>query len=167
MDDWRKYCPWTKALPPRQTAGLATLWALGKLKAPGTWGSVAGALFAGIFFYGMNPVSYIVMCAVLIYIAVGVCDVAEAYFGEKDPGKINFDEFAAMPLCYFGVFSYGCARPILWLLVGFALFRVFDILKPFGIKKIQNLSGGLGCVMDDVAAAAAACLILNIIKIFV
>ena len=49
------------------------------------------------------------------------------------------------------------------LLLGFGLFRMFDILKPLLIKKLQNLPGGIGCVADDYAAAIAACIALQAI----
>ena len=52
------------------------------------------------------------------------------------------------------------------LLGGFALFRVFDILKPFGISKLQDLPGGLGCAVDDLAAGLAACVSLHLILRF-
>jgi len=53
------------------------------------------------------------------------------------------------------------------LILGFVLFRFFDILKPLGIKKLQNLSGGIGCVADDLAAGLAACVCLHLILHFV
>jgi phosphatidylglycerophosphatase A len=47
------------------------------------------------------------------------------------------------------------------LLAGFALFRLFDITKPLGIARLQNLPGGWGVVIDDTAAALAACATLH------
>jgi len=52
------------------------------------------------------------------------------------------------------------------LLAGFVLFRIFDIAKPFGISKLQNLPGGLGCVVDDLAAGIASCIVLHLILHF-
>ena len=52
------------------------------------------------------------------------------------------------------------------LLAGFMLFRLFDIFKPLGISKLQNFPGGLGCVIDDVAAAAASCAVLHLVLYF-
>jgi phosphatidylglycerophosphatase A len=48
------------------------------------------------------------------------------------------------------------------ILAGFALFRFFDVLKPFGIARLQNLPGGIGCVADDLAAGAASCVCLHL-----
>ena len=72
-----------------------------------------------------------------------------------------------MPLVFFGmggsaglVGEHG-GWPV--LLAGFILFRIFDILKPFGIARLQNLPGGIGCVVDDLAAALAACCCLHLV----
>lgn len=157
------------AAPKALCARFSTLFFLGSLKAPGTWGSLAGSVFAYFLMRGMSPAAYAALALLLIYVSVGVCDVAERFFGQKDPGKINLDEFAAMPVCYFGIFCgpFAPASPLLWALLGFALFRFFDILKPLGINKIQNLDGGLGCVADDAAAGAVVCVILNVLAFFV
>lgn len=161
---WRKFYPWLSFVPQRFFAGLSTLFFLGGLKAPGTWGSLAGALFVwgamSRFSFGL----YLLAALVLVYLAVGICDIGERYFNLKDPGKINFDEFAAMPLCYCGIFNFGRVEAeslYLWIFCGFALFRFFDIAKPLGIRRVQTLDGGLGCVLDDVLAALIVCVILN------
>ncbi|SVE07825.1 uncharacterized protein METZ01_LOCUS460679, partial [marine metagenome] len=54
-----------------------------------------------------------------------------------------------------------------WLMVllGFIFFRVFDVLKPFGIKKLQDYPGGVGVVIDDIAAALATCILLYILAL--
>ena len=154
-----KYYPWSKKLPKNIAVGLATLGGLGNLAAPGTWGSAAGTLLYPLLFKGLNLPAYIFLAAALAYFAVGVCDAAERHLGRKDPGMINLDEFAAMPFCYIGL--YGNSYSVWGVVLGFALFRFFDIKKPLVIYKLQSLEGGLGCVADDVAAAAATALCLN------
>jgi phosphatidylglycerophosphatase A len=75
------------------------------------------------------------------------------------------DEFVVMPLCFLG----WQALPAAWVadarwavfLGGFGLFRLFDIAKPLGISRLQDLPGGWGVVADDVAAALAACATLH------
>ena len=166
---WKRAYPWLNAAPQKFCANVSTLFFLGALKVPGTWGSAAGAIFVFFAMRGMYCAAYALVTLVLIYLAIGICDIGEKYFQQTDPGKINFDEFVAMPVCYIGIFcgSVPLQSPWIWALAGFILFRFFDILKPLGIKKIQNLSGGLGCVMDDVAAALCVCAILNAAKLFI
>ena len=69
-----------------------------------------------------------------------------------------------MPICLLGLSSY-VNSPDGWMLFigAFALFRLFDILKPFGIKRLQRYHGGFGVVADDVTAALVVCLILNVV----
>lgn len=167
--NWRKFYPWLPCVSQKFFAGLSTLFFLGALKAPGTWGSLAGSLFVWALMAGLPILPYAIISIFLVYFAIGVCDIGERYFNLKDPGKINFDEFVAMPVCYFGVLSAGqtMQNTLIFLLSGFVLFRFFDIVKPFGIKKVQVLSGGLGCVIDDVLAAIIVCAILNFVKIYI
>jgi len=104
----------------------------------------------------------LLLSAVGIYIAIGVCGEAEFRLGRRDPGEVILDEFVVMPLCFLGwpVLAVNLPNWVIFL-AGFALFRFFDIIKPFGIKRLQTLPGGWGVVMDDVAAALAACATLH------
>ncbi len=103
-----------------------------------------------------------VVSVVAAYVAVGFCGEAEIRLKEKDPGKVVLDEVVVMPLCFLGWKALPALAPS-WvaLLAGFALFRLFDILKPFGIARLQNLPGGWGVVADDAAAALASCVSLH------
>ena len=97
------------------------------------------------------------------YFAIGVCGEAEKRLKKVDPGMIILDEFVAMPICLLGLSGYmGQSYSALVLLAAFLLFRLFDILKPFGIKRLQRYHGGFGVVIDDVAAALMVCAIMNI-----
>ncbi len=154
---------WSRVLPTRLVVASATLGPLGrKLRAPGTWGSLAGLLYFVVFFYGAGIGGILVATAIGGYLAVGICGEAEIRLGEKDPGQVVLDEFVAIPLCFLGWRSVGGALPP-WavLLAGFALFRFFDIVKPLGISRLQELPGGWGVVVDDLAAALAACATLH------
>ncbi len=157
----------------KTVTGIATLGPLGtRMPAPGTWGSAAGMLFYAVFFSRINNAShwfyYAGAILVLAVIAVGVCEIAELHLKKSDPGCVILDEFIAMPVVYAGVETYiaraaGNASQYgwIWFFAGFAAFRFFDIVKPFGIKKLQKLPGGLGVVVDDLAAAACACAFLH------
>ncbi len=148
---------------------LATLGPLGRLKAPGTWGSAAGllwwALVVRLAHQKGGPHEFL-FDALVVLMAICVCGVAAAFLGKKDPSEVVLDEFAAMPLVYLfnpmGDSMHGGTKVgLLFILLGFLLFRLFDITKPFGIKALERLPGGLGIVLDDVMAAVYANLALH------
>lgn len=172
LNKFRRYFPWTPALTTRVAVSAATLGPLGRVKkGPGTVGSVAGIALYVVFFHHSSPLGFVLLALLLAYLAVGICDTAEQRLQMRDPGMIVLDEFVAVPLVFFGmggaqglIFQHG-GWPV--LLAGFALFRFFDILKPLGISKLQNLPGGLGCVADDLAAAIASCISLHLLLYFI
>ncbi len=169
--NFQRYFPWTSFMSTPVVVGLATLGPLGLVKkGPGTVGSVAGIALYAVLFHHASFFGFLFMAALLTYFAVGICDAAERRLQMRDPGMIVLDEFIAVPLVFFGlggtqglIATHG-GWPV--LLGGFALFRLFDIFKPLGISKLQNLPGGLGCVVDDLAAAAAACVTLHLLLHF-
>lgn len=161
--------PWFFSGPVGGTfTALATIGPLGtRLPAPGTWGSAAGLLLysAGLVPFN-NPQRWTVFLGVmlaLILLAIISSAIAEKFLQKKDPGCVIIDEVVAMPLVFIGLENTmrHAQQPWVWLLLGFGLFRFFDILKPLGIKQLQKLPGGLGIVADDLAAAAAAGLVLH------
>jgi phosphatidylglycerophosphatase A len=155
---------WTRALPSPLVIGCATLGPLGRrLPAPGTWGSLAGLLYFAVFFQRAGAGAILVASVIGGYLTVAICGEAEIRLRKKDPGEVILDEFVAMPLCFLGWRTLLGAWPA-WgiLLAGFALFRLFDILKPLGIRRLQALPGGWGVVVDDLVAALAACATLHV-----
>lgn len=157
---------WTTILPSSLVKNLATLGPLGFWgKAPGTIGSAAGILWYTVAFHYLNPFGYVLLLAVSLYFAVAICGEAEVRMFKRDPGEVILDEFVAIPVCFIGlqgaIYQLGGWAWVI-LVAGFGLFRLFDILKPFGISKLQEKPGGWGVVVDDVAAALATCLTLHI-----
>ena len=153
---------WVKLLPDSVVVGLATLGPVGNWKpAPGTWGSLAGIVWFAVAFWNLNYLGTLLFTFLSLYIAVQICWEAEVRLQLRDPGKIVLDEFVAIPICFVGLQTL-LHSGIGWLvlLAGFLLFRLFDVLKPFGIKKLQDFPGGVGVVIDDVAAAFATCVSL-------
>lgn len=152
---WRQPL-WPRFLPTATVLNCATLGPIGRrLPAPGTWGSVAGLMYFTVFFaehYGV--IGTLLLSALGVYVAVAICGEAELRLARRDPGEVILDEFVAMPLCFLGWPVLAAAVPN-WVvfLTGFALFRLFDIVKPLGIRRLQDLPGGWGVVADDVAAA--------------
>jgi phosphatidylglycerophosphatase A len=135
---------------------IATLGFIGYLPfAPGTFGSLAA--FGLYILLKPSPLFHILMLFLLIPIGVASSHYTERFFGVKDSRHIIIDEFCGYLLSVvFLPFSYTGA------LIAFFLFRFFDILKPFPIKKIENsLSGGKGIMADDIMAAIYTNLILQ------
>ncbi len=160
---------WPRLLPTKLVVGLARLGPLGRrLPAPGTWGSLAGLLYYLVFFAPLRGfLGPVVLGLAGLYVAVALCGEAEVRLGRRDPGEIILDEFTAMPLCFIG-WPYLVRAAPAWvvLLGGFALFRLFDIWKPLGIRRLQSLPGGWGVVADDVAAALASCATMQLLAAF-
>ncbi len=153
---------WPRRLPKKFVVAVATLGPLGqRMPAPGTWGAAAGVLFTLAFLRRAlwNWAETVGWSVVFCYLAVAFTGEAARHLGKKDPGEVILDEFVVMPLAFLGWHSGATAALPDWVVVlaGFALFRLFDILKPFGISRLQDYPGGWGIVIDDVAAALAAC----------
>lgn len=136
---------------------LATVGYLGKIPfAPGTFGAAAGLLLC--FPLSAIPVAPGVLIVGLFTVgAVWICGAAESALGRKDPGCIVLDETAGMMVTLIGL-PFNAVTAV----AGFALFRVFDILKPFPVRYLERrFAGGLGVVLDDVAAGVLANLVLR------
>ena len=124
--------------------------------APGTWGSVAGLLFAVSL--NLSPVVQFLVIACGIVIGIISSDTAEIVIGEHDSGRIVIDEFVGYLVSVFYV-----PHTYVFLIAGFLLFRIFDILKPFPINRIdESLSGGLGIMADDLLAGICAGILLRL-----
>ncbi len=166
-----KHAPvWLRAVPDSWILNLSTLGRLGYLsKAPGTLGSLAGLVWFTVVFYHLNLFFFMFLAVLTLYLAVLICGEGERRMRKVDPPEMILDEMVAIPLCFFGL-QVGGPQPVLdgpfaWLVVllGFVLFRFFDILKPLGIRGLQKMPGGQGVVIDDVAAALATCVCLHLI----
>jgi phosphatidylglycerophosphatase A len=133
---------------------VATVGPLGNLpKAPGTWCSLAAALFAPLLFFPLPLVLRLVVLAVLFYLGGRAAGRAEEILGEKDPGRVVVDELLGQWLTLLPFYQLGLTD----LMVGFALFRVFDIFKPPPIRASENwLPGGYGVMIDDCLAGVYA-----------
>lgn len=156
---------WPRLVPDKVLFGLATLGPVGRrLPAPGTWGSVAGLLYFTVFLYPLTPLGMVLLSLAGGYFAVGFCGEAAFRMRRRDPGEVILDEFVAMPLCLVGWRAIAADGWPNWaiFLAAFAVFRVYDIVKPFGIRRLQDLPAGWGIVVDDFAAAIAGCLTLHL-----
>ena len=124
--------------------------------APGTVGSAAGLLFYLLVWWTQSPAFEIGSILVLFVAGVWAGTTAEQYFGGIDPGPVVIDEVVGMLITLAFI-------PVGWsgALVGFFLFRVFDVIKPFPAGKFEQLHGGLGVMADDAMAAVYANLSLR------
>ncbi len=125
-------------------------------KAPGTFGTIVGLpLYYLIANYPIG-VQLAIMAAMFV-IGIYFCEVAGNNLGVSDHGSIVWDEIVAMMLVL-------TIAPMhwLWWLVAFALFRLFDIWKPFPIRQCDaKLKGGFGVMFDDLLAALYAMLAMK------
>ncbi len=157
---------WPRFLATETVLNLATLGPVGRrLPAPGTWGSVAGLLYFAVIFYPVSDFSLILLSVGGSYLSIALCGEAEFRLARKDPGEVILDEFVAMPLCFIHWRSLPGPLPA-WSIffLGLGLFRLFDILKPFGIRRVENLPGGWGVTLDDTLAALMACATMHALK---
>jgi phosphatidylglycerophosphatase A len=139
---------------------LATLGPVGYLPASGTIASILTAPLVYHFFSIHPDVS--TQCAIsasLIGIALWVIRIAlDSFQRWDDPKEIVLDEVVGMFITYLAI-------PLtpLSLAIGLVLFRLFDIIKPFGIKRLEYVGGSLGIVLDDIVAGAMACASLHLV----
>ena len=143
---------------------IASTFGVGYLPlAPGTW---ASAIVLPIIWFISSVYSWFALIPFFIIVSLlslWSTSAAEQKWG-KDPSKMVIDEWAGQILTFFLVpLSLDLNEHWLVLLIGFILFRFFDILKPFGIGKLQKIEGGLGVLLDDLLAGLYALVILNIL----
>jgi len=150
---------------------LTTCFGLGRLPiAPGTWGALPPAVVymaAGILFGSQAAIgAMIFLCAAGCVVSVLCSPAVIGQTGEKDPGKIVSDEVAgqSLALLLMQLFSPQIGFCLVAAL-GFGLFRVFDILKPWPCKRLEQLPAGWGILADDLAAGVYAAIALKIITI--
>lgn len=130
---------------------LATFFGIGYLPlCPGTWASIAAAGLFLFLAYGPLRFSFgvlLVAAVSLLVIGVAVSDLAEKIFKKKDSPYIVIDEVAAMVT----VLVFVPQNPIAFV-AAFLIFRMFDIIKPYPAKKIEQFSGSWGIMGDDFIA---------------
>jgi phosphatidylglycerophosphatase A len=104
---------------------------------------------------------YLVFVAICAVAGVYICGVAADRLGVHDHGGIVWDEFV-------GLWVAMAALPVSWasIILGFGLFRLFDIFKPWPISWMdKNISGGLGIMLDDIAAGVATAVSIGLLSL--
>lgn len=132
-------------------------------KAPGTAGSLVALL---PWWFLLRDLSLGIYLAVLIagfVLGVWACEVSDRRLGMHDQGALVWDEVIGMWITLF-------AAPLhwWWIVVGFALFRLFDIWKPWPVSWAdRRVHGGLGVMLDDVVAGLYALVVLQLVAALV
>ncbi len=126
--------------------------------APGTAGTLVGVLLY-LWMKGLSPGIYLVVCLFLFVLGTWVAGRAEALLGRTDHPSIVIDEIAGYMVSMYMV-------PPAWgfLVAGFLLFRFFDIVKPSPLKRLQEIRGGLGVMLDDIGAGIYTNLVLQVVS---
>lgn len=141
--------------------------------APGTFGTFPGLLWFLLLLVTGNLWLFLTGVVLGIALSVWLCGKAEVLLHQKDPSSVVLDEIIAVPICFVpwvaGIWQHTGKLPnpadfftsrTWWMTCAlFALFRVFDILKPWPVKQSQHLPGGWGVTVDDVLAAVYVALV--------
>ncbi|MGB2631184.1 MAG: phosphatidylglycerophosphatase A [Candidatus Omnitrophota bacterium] len=140
---------------------IATIFGLGYFPvASGTVGSFAGLIVCLL----LHRYIFLYVGVFLVLFAAGVISAGkkEAETNQKDPACVIIDEFA----CIFLVFLFIPLTP-LYIIAGFIIYRVMDIVKLPPMRTIEKLKGGWGIMLDDAVAAIYSNIILHIISSFI
>ena len=145
---------------------VATFFGVGYLKpGPGTWGSVATVLLWAWALSWMPPASRtwatVIAAAAVTLVGIPAATRTARDYASKDPQFVVIDEVAGQLVALIGV-------PLTWktFLAGLILFRVFDIWKPFPIRRLERLSEGTGIVVDDLGAGLYALAVMHLLLHF-
>ena len=130
---------------------------------PGTAGSVLGLLLAR---FALAPIwrhwtaIFLIMFGLAFVAGCSLAGCAERILDEPDSSVIVLDEI-------FGMVATMFANPVTWpwLMAGFVLFRLLDIIKPWPASWFDRMSGGAGVMLDDLAAAFYANIVLRVLQL--
>jgi phosphatidylglycerophosphatase A len=137
---------------------IASFFGLGFFPvAPGTLASLAVVLLYKWLLHPLPLPYLLVLLFLLLVLGVPAADAYSSELKKTDPRRVVVDEAVGQFLVLVSV-----SPDWSLLIIGFLLFRFFDIVKPFPIRKLEGLPGGWGIMADDVAAALLAKLLLHI-----
>lgn len=142
---------------------LATVFGLGLVPfAPGTAASAVAALGYVLVLHDLSRPLYAALITFVFLAGVAASAVHAAELGQPDPGCIVVDEVCGQLIAL-------AFLPAAWVPVGvsFALFRFFDIIKPWPIRKLEKIPGGWGIMADDVGAGIAAAALARLVLLIV
>jgi len=145
--------------------------------APGTFGSLVGVVWFLLLAASGQLLVYAAGLVGGFFLSVSICGEAEGMLRRKDPGCIVLDEITALPVCFaawvgsvaeqgrlpaLDYFFQG--RSLCLIAGGFVLFRIVDVLKPWPLRRLQELPGGWGITIDDYGAGCYVALLSLLIQ---
>ena len=131
-------------------------------KAPGTMGTVV-AVFIYLVLPNMPPIIYAGLILLSFVFGIWICGKTAEDLGVHDHGGIVWDEFVG-----YWITMFMAPSGLFWVLLGFGLFRLLDIFKPWPIKWAdKELAGGLGIMLDDVLAGIMAALCMQAVVVLI
>ncbi len=147
---------------------FGTLLGVGNLpKAPGTWGSLVTLPLIYLAFWLSPQFGILILLIGTVLLSLWTSDAAVVKYGE-DPAQFVMDEAAGQTLVFIATpFLFSVGPDLFLLLTGFLLFRFFDVKKPLGINKLQDLHGKYGILADDLLAGTYSLLLLEMIVIWI
>jgi len=126
--------------------------------APGTFGTAMAALLY-LLLPAMSPWVYATFVLMSFVAGIWLCGTTARDIGVEDHGGIVWDEFVG-----YWITMFMAPAGWWWIVIGFLLFRLFDIVKPWPIRWLdRNVAGGFGVMIDDVLAGLMALLCLQLI----
>lgn len=132
-------------------------------KAPGTMGTLV-AIPIYLLLANLPGLVYLLAVAALIGVGIWACDKVATELGQDDPPAIVWDEIV-------GFLVAMAAAPVIslaWIIMGFLLFRLFDIYKPWPVSWAENrFTGGIGIIVDDLIAGAMTWVVLTFMAMIV
>ena len=128
--------------------------------APGTCGSLLAIALAPFLFMPLPMWGRLLLLLFVLFTGIRAASRAEELLGKRDPSEVVIDEvlgqwLTCLPFGVLGFWEYAAA---------FALFRLFDIVKPWPVRQLESLHGGAGIMLDDAAAGLQAMLCLALLR---
>jgi len=140
---------------------FSTIFKIGYMPiAPGTWGSLVALLIWYVIIGYISTITLIGLIIIIFVFGVYVSGITENNLNKKDPSVIVIDEWVGQWIALLFL-----QKSLLWGLVAFTLFRLFDIWKPYPIRNLDRMSGGWGIMLDDVLAGTYTLVVISVLRI--
>lgn len=141
--------------------------------APGTMGALVATILwvvASIFVTDFSTLFMLTLYAIVIFTLVSIEPInrLEKVWGE-DPSRVVVDEVVGVWICLLAVPAEAelfSTRYWIYVVMAFALFRFFDILKPLGVRKMESIKGGWGVMMDDILSGCYGAIVMMTCRYF-